>query len=97
MVPSAAGVAFEGNRTGLRIRVRHFQDVVIPPSLRLELARSQKAVMNISIPLNVRRFRRDFLDNRRPVTPRRLSRTRAYSELVVRAPRGALGEDLRCR
>ena len=30
-------VGFERNRAGLRIRVRHFQDVVIPPGLRPEL------------------------------------------------------------
>jgi hypothetical protein len=30
-------VGFERNRAGLRTRVRHFQDVVIPPGLRLEL------------------------------------------------------------
>ena len=30
-------VAFESNRAGLRVSVRHFQDVVIPPRLRLEL------------------------------------------------------------
>ena len=31
------GVGFKRNRAGLRIRVRNFQDIVIPPGLRLEL------------------------------------------------------------
>src|ERR1700691_5614407 len=59
-------------------------------------ARSRRAPTSISIPLNVRRFPRDFLDNRPPVTLRRFWRTRVYSALDVHAPQGALGDDLQC-